>query len=120
MKKLAQVVLVAVSVVAVLAPMAQAAKKHAAVTILNESDWRLDQLFLSSADSDDWGPDQLGAAVLGKNESFKITDIPCDTYDVKLVDEDGDECVVESVNLCGNKETWRVTSKDLLACQAGR
>jgi hypothetical protein len=111
-------VVVALGMIAALVPAAYAAKKTATVTIVNQSEWRIDQLFLSATDSDDWGPDQLGATVIGKNESFKITDIPCDAYDVKLVDEDGDECVVESVDLCGTKETWTITSKDLLACQA--
>jgi hypothetical protein len=120
MKKTAQKVLVALGMVAVLVPAAYAAKKKATVTVVNESEWRLDHLYLSSVDDNEWGPDQLGASVIGKNESFKITDIPCDAYDVKLVDEDGDECIIESVDLCGSKETWKVTSKDLLACQAGR
>ena len=119
MKMTAQKLLVGLGIMSVLVPAAYAAKKHASVTIVNESEWRLDHLYLSSVDTNEWGADQLGKDVIGKNESFKITDIPCDAYDVKLIDEDGDECVVEDVDLCGSKETWRVTSKDLLACQAG-
>jgi hypothetical protein len=47
-----------------------------------------------------------------------LTDIPCNTYDVKLVDEEGDECVVEAVDICGGKGTWTITSKALVQCQA--
>jgi hypothetical protein len=36
---------------------------------------------------------------------------------VKLVDEDGDECVVEEVDICGTNDTWEIKNKDLLACQ---
>ncbi len=94
-------------------------KKRATVTIANKSDWRIDHFYLSSSEEEEWGPDQLGADVIETGESFTLTNISCDTYDVKLVDEDGDECVLESVDLCGSSETWTITSKDLLKCQAG-
>ena len=92
-------------------------KKKASVKILNRSDWTIDQFYLAAVDTSDWGPDQLGTRVIRKNEYFTITDIPCDSYDVKIVDEDADECVIEDVDICGGKETWEITSKDLLKCQ---
>src|SRR3990172_7156662 len=98
---------------------AQGKKKRASVTIVNKSDWRLDQLYLSATDEDEWGPDQLGKDVIDTGGAFTLTDITCDTYDVKLVDEDGDECVLQGVDLCGSSEKWTITSKDLLKCQAG-
>ena len=42
---------------------------------------------------------------------------PCDDYDVKLVDEDGDSCVVGGVTLCADSDAWVITDEDLLACQ---
>ena len=38
--------------------------------------------------------------VLAKGDSITLTHIECDTYDIKVVDEDGDECVIEEVDLC--------------------
>lgn len=90
----------------------------ATVTVINKSDWQLDEFYLSSSEDDEWGPDQLGEEVIGPGESFKLKSIPCDTYDVMLVDEDGDECVVEAVDICGGKESWTITNKILLGCQA--
>lgn len=107
---------VAVLALAVLAPVAQAAKK-ADVTIVNKSDWTIEELYLSPNDEDSWGPDQLKQHVIEPGESFKLTQIPCGTWDVKLVDEDGDECVVAGVDICANSETWTISSKDLLRCQ---
>ncbi len=95
-----------------------AAAANATVTVANQSDWEIHQFFLSPAETDKWGPDQLDENVIGKGESFKLTDIPCNTYDVKLVDEEGDECVVEAVDICGGKGTWTITSKALVNCQA--
>ena len=59
----------------------------------------------------------MGEEVIGTGESFTLKNIPCDTYDVKLVDEDGDECVVEEVDICGSAEGWVITNQILLACE---
>ncbi|MEP7011340.1 MAG: hypothetical protein ABJC13_13540 [Acidobacteriota bacterium] len=95
-----------------------ASAASATVTVANQSEWEIHQFFLAPSETDKWGADQLDENVIGKGESFKLTNIPCDTYDVKLVDEDGDECVVEAVDICGGKGTWTITSKELVNCQA--
>lgn len=94
------------------------AKKKASVTVINKSDWRIDQLYLSSADDEEWGPDQLQEMVINPGETFTLKGIECDTYDIRIVDEDGDQCIVGDVELCGDKATWTITSKTLLSCQA--
>jgi hypothetical protein len=94
------------------------AQKKATITVVNQSDWTITELYLSPADEAEWGPDQLAEHVIEPGASFKLSGIPCATWDVRLVDEDEDECVVEGVDICANKETWTITSKDLLRCQA--
>src|SRR4051794_10944958 len=120
MKKVAVflgVALVSLAALTLPAP-AHAAGKKAAVKVVNKSDWEIHHFFLSSTEDDEWGPDQLGDQVIGTNESFTLKSIPCDSYDVKLVDEDGDECVVDDVDICGGAESWTITNKILLGCQA--
>lgn len=106
-------------VLAASAPPAPAAgkKSHSVVVIENQSLWDIHQLYLSAVSEDDWGPDQLGAEIIASGESFRLTGIPCDSYDIKLVDEDGDQCVVGGVALCGDHDTWTITDDDLLTCQ---
>ena len=107
-------------VVAVAAPIAaHAAKKSADVKVTNRTEWEIHELYLSSSADGNWGPDQLGEDVIGKDESFTILGIPCDDYDVKIVDEDGDECIVAKVDICGDNQEWAITTADLLQCQAG-
>jgi hypothetical protein len=97
---------------------AKGSKLDARVTVVNQSLWAIHELYLSSTDEDSWGPDQLGpTTIIGTGERYTINRIPCDTYDVKLVDEDGDECVVGGVALCAGNDTWVITNEDLLACQ---
>ncbi len=94
------------------------AQKKTTVTVVNQSDWTIVEMYLSPVDEEEWGPDQLADHVIEPGASFKLSGIPCGTWDVRLVDEDEDECVVEGVDICANKETWTITSKDLLRCQA--
>lgn len=111
----------AVAVLAVVATFtvstpASAADK-ASVKIKNNSKWAIHHLYLSSTSDEKWGPDQLGDEVINTGESFTLKNIDPDKYDVKLVDEDGDECVVGGVPLSGGTDVWNITDKDLLKCQ---
>lgn len=87
------------------------------VTVNNESEWAITHLYLSPIDEDEWGEDQLGDEVINTGESFTLTGIPCDSYDVKLMDEDGDECVVAEVDICGSDDEWTISDEDLLECE---
>jgi hypothetical protein len=102
------------------APSAAPARKdRATVTVQNRSATTIRHLYLTPQDSDDWGPDQLGDNLIeAKKGAFKLTDIPCGVYDVRLVDDDGNECVVEEVDICARRETWTINDKDLRACTA--
>lgn len=95
---------------------ANAARKSN-VTVHNDSDFTIYHFFLSSSADDEWGPDQLGDHVIKNGGSFTLKNIPCDEYDVKLVDEDGDECIVEAVDVCGEDDEWLITDDDLLECE---
>ena len=93
-------------------------KKKATVTLQNKSSYAIHALYMTPHESDDWGRDQLGDHVIeARKGTFRLTDIPCNAYDVRLMDADGDECVVEEVDVCGASEKWTITDKDLLACQ---
>ena len=109
-----------VSGLAALPFASHAQKKGAKVTIENKSDWDLDHLYIAPVNTTKWGPDQFGDANVQHGESFTITNIPCDTYDIKLVDEDGDECVIEDVDLCKTNNVWTITNKMLQKVKAAK
>ncbi len=97
---------------------AKGRKSSATITIVNLSSWEIHEIYLSSVDRWDWGPDLLGPFdVIETGERFKIRDVRCDRYDVKVVDEDQDECVLGNVAICGGNDTWVITDDDLLTCQ---
>lgn len=92
------------------------AAKTSSVKVQNLSDWNINHMFLSPADEESWGPDWLGEDVLSKNDSMTLTDVPCGSYDIRVVDEDGDECIIAAVKLCNDVATWKITNKELLSC----
>jgi hypothetical protein len=114
MKSLPKYALIAAVVMAFALP---AFAKKSTVKIINHSKWAIHHVFLSPSEDENWGPDQLEDSILAKGDSITITSIPCDTYDVKVVDEDGDECIIEEVDLCGDNLYWNITDKDLLECE---
>ncbi len=115
MRKLAKLALLSLVLCAFTLPAF--AGKKATVKIINQSKWEIHHIFLSSTEDEEWGSDQLEDQILAKGDSLTLTDIPCDLYDIKVVDEDGDECVIEEVDLCGDHSYWKITDKDLLECE---
>lgn len=97
---------------------AAAVDTDATVVISNKSSWQLHEIYLSSVDDESWGPDQLGENIIDTGESFTLRRIPCDAYDVRLVDEDQDVCVVRAIPLCVDKGDWVITDEALLDCQS--
>lgn len=104
-------------VVCAVALLLPSAAQAANVTIKNKSDWSIQNFFLSPVETEEWGPDQLGDEVIGTGDTFTLTGIPCDSYDVRLVDEDDDECIVSEVDICSNGG-WVISNDDLLSCQS--
>ena len=95
------------------------AQETATVTVQNNSSFAIAMWHMSPVDQNAWGPDQLGAEVIAAGGSFQLTDVPCDLYDVKLIDEDGDECVVAGVAICDEDAVWELTDEALIGCQVG-
>jgi hypothetical protein len=100
-----------------LAAPAGAAKSDSDVIIVNKSSWSIHELYFSPVDDEDWGDDQLGSQTIEPGERFTLSGVPCDDWDIRVVDEDGDECVVPDVSLCADTDKWVINDTDLLACQ---
>jgi hypothetical protein len=87
------------------------------LTIENQSSFTLISIYLSPTESVEWGQDLLGAEVLDPGDRLELSGIDCDTYDIRIVDEDDDECVLESVDLCLDEATWKIDDAELIGCQ---
>lgn len=107
-----------VTVIALHAALASAATaKTANATLVNNTSFAIYEIYLSPSSDRHWGPDQLEEQVLAPGDSLTLRGIPCDRYDVRLVDEDGDECVIQEGYLCGDAGEWYLTDEELLECE---
>ena len=87
-------------------------------TISNCSRWDIHRVFISPCGNRYWGQDRLGEhAIMHSGDSYVLHHVGGGCYDVKLVDEDGDVCVINKVHINGN-ESWEVTDRNLLNCES--
>ncbi|MGE0396834.1 MAG: hypothetical protein AB7T06_08965 [Kofleriaceae bacterium] len=87
------------------------------LTIENESSYAFAEIYLSPEDAASWGNDLLGADILAPGEVLELSGITCDVYDIRIVDDEGDDCVLASVDLCLDDAVWSIDDAELAACQ---
>ena len=80
----------------------------ASLEVVNESDFVIEEIYLTEVDNPDWGPNLLRGDALFPDESLVLVDIECDFYDALLIDEDGVECELGNIDLCLNDALWVV------------
>jgi hypothetical protein len=81
----------------------------------NDSSFDFYEIYVTPIDALSWGPDLLDNDVLFPGENLTV-EVGCDLYDAMVVDEFGNECIVESLDLCDVDVIWRVTDSVLDAC----
>jgi hypothetical protein len=77
----------------------------ASLRVVNNSDFVIDQIYLTEVGSSTWGPNLLRGDALFPDEEL-LLGVGCDTYDALVVDEDGVDCEINNVDLCLNDSTW--------------
>jgi len=84
----------------------------ATVEIINDTGgYDIYYIYMSPSWDDSWGDDWLGSDILYSGNSFSFN-VPDDNYDIRLVDEDGDEYIRYGVDVDGYYG-WNVTLADL-------
>lgn len=105
---------------ALLPVRSQAEPQRGEFMIVNKSRFTIHRLFLSPSANRRWGKDQLGRRTIKPGDSFTLNRIPCNLYDIKVVDEDGDACEIREVSMCRDHTHWDLTNDDLLRCEGFR
>lgn len=77
----------------------------ASLLVSNQSDYVIEEIYLTEVDNPSWGPNLLGGDVLYPGEEL-VLGVSCDYYDALLVDEDGVECELQGLDLCLNDADW--------------
>jgi hypothetical protein len=112
--KLALIALTFVTV-STLTPALNAESRYS-VKIENASHYYIREMYLTSVIDPNWRLDLLGTEVLPSGYVFTSQRMAPGQYDLKLVDQDGDVCVVPGVPI-GRGTQWRITDSWLLNCE---
>lgn len=88
----------------------------ASLTVANESDFVITELYLTPAGVSTFGRDLLGpSGFLFPGDSI-VLDVSCDFYDAQVVDETGFGCILLDLDLCFNDALWVIDNRELATC----
>jgi len=96
-------------------PFSRAAAPALAITVVNNSAQEIRRLYLAPANSDNWGPDQLGQSPISPGAS-RTLNVSWDQSTVKLVGEDQDGCFLSATIEATSDATWTITSSSARDC----
>jgi hypothetical protein len=92
---------------------------EAQLHVHNTSSFSIVEIHVTSVGSTTWGPDLISGNALDPGETLTI-DVSCDFYDALLVDEQGVDCQVHDIQLCGNQADWVIDNNTCTVFGAAR
>ncbi len=106
--------IVTLALLASLVALGGCGAKKAPVTITNAlGAWDIHYVYISPADSDEWGEDLLGEDEILEDGQQLTTEVEVGTYDLRLLDEDQDTYTRNAVEITESGYSWDVTLADL-------
>ena len=79
------------------------------ISIVNNGGSEIRHFYLSPADNDNWGPDQLNETAINPGATRNL-DVSWDQSTVKLVAEDQDGCFLSTTVAATGSPVWTITS----------
>jgi hypothetical protein len=86
------------------------------ITIANNSSREIRHVYLSAANGDNWGADQLNGSIPPGGGSVTLDNVSCSGTGVKVVTEDQNGCFLYQVVACNDKVTWTITNDAVPDC----
>ena len=105
-----------VAIAFMIAPRPLVAQNRHTFTIVNNSGFEIVEIHISSMKDGSWEPDRLGPAVLRSGHQYTLGGLVPAYYDIKIIDEDNDSCIMKSVYV-NNNLTWTLTPHGLVGCE---
>jgi hypothetical protein len=91
------------------------APSSVSLTVVNNSGWEIRHLYLSPADNDNWGVDQLNDSSISPGAS-RTLDVSWDQSTVKIVAEDQDGCFMHTTVSASGSPVWTIASNATRDC----
>jgi hypothetical protein len=99
-----------------LAALGAARSLSGSVTIVNNSNREIRNVYFSHVNADDWGADQLGEGHIAAGQSHTISNVTWDQQQLKVIGEDQDGCFLSTVVASGTDSTWTITNDTVADC----
>jgi hypothetical protein len=114
MRNLCKLYIRLVILVTVISPLAALAPRSRAmptftIKLVNQSALEIRRFYLSPADNDNWGPDQLNETAISPGAT-RTLDVSWDQSTVKLVAEDQDGCFLNTTVAATGNPVWTINS----------
>jgi hypothetical protein len=98
-----------------LTPLSGASAPPLTITIVNNSGGEIRSLYLSPADNDNWGSDQLNDSSIAAGAT-RTLNVSWDQSTVKLVAEDQDGCFLSTTVQASGNPVWTIASDATRNC----
>src|SRR5438477_9701204 len=93
------------------APSSSRAQPQATITVTNNSSREIDHLYTSPTDRKEWSADQIPeGSKLQTDGSLTLTEVICESDQVKVIAEDKDGCFMYAVMSCQGPSTWTINN----------
>lgn len=92
---------------------------EATLTVINNSDFVIEELYLTDVGSPTWGRNLVEGDPLFPDDEI-VLGVECGFYDALLVDEEGVDCELEAIDLCLNNAQWFIQNDTCIAFEAAR
>jgi hypothetical protein len=107
-------VLLGLAVSCTLAACTTSSGSDATLSVENDSDFQIVEIYLTDVGSSSWGPNLISGDTLNPGETLRLG-VDCSTYDAKLIDETDVSCEVDNLDLCLNDSIWIINNNTCTA-----
>jgi hypothetical protein len=89
------------------------------IALKNSSHFDIYSIQLSPYDHPEWGANLVANDPLMHGETEQIAVFDCKKYDLRMVDDEQVECVIQDIDLCFEDKAWSLTDDVLASCATG-
>lgn len=89
------------------------------IALHNASHYDIHSIQLSPSDHVAWGGNLIQGDVLMRGEDAKLAVFDCKKHDLRMVDDENVECIIDDIDLCLEDHKWTIDDTVLAVCATG-
>lgn len=89
------------------------------IGLKNMSMFDIHSIQLAPFDQAEWGENLLGDDALLHGETAKLAVFDCKKYDLRMLDDENVECLIQDIDLCFQDKDWDIDDSVLTSCATG-